>query len=568
MWTQEDKSLIRVKYLQMLRRLEHLNLDSYLKSFLFFLLIGVFWALCFLLVKRLLTNANSIEIIGPLIIKRLIAFGLFALFIIVAGSHVLTAYASLFKAQELPKLFSSPYSLQRLYRIQCIETLLHGGWVLAMFCLPLIIAYGLELPATIWFYPIVLAGLAGFFAIAGCLGILLMLIIARWIISRPVRMTVSTVLFLGGFIGIFFYLALASKIFTRGVTATKLGEALANMRLSTLPYLPSHWMAELMVSAQIQDGWRVGLFLLLLTSTALLLWNVVTELGNRWYAEAWLWTQERVGTKQLLWGGRPFKTKTLWLIRLLPSRISGLVYKEVVLFIRDFSQWGQLVLILALTLFYIIQTQNVMSGETATRMKIMLACFNVLLLGFIQATLSLRYTYPSISLEGKAFWVVASAENGVERTFFTKYYLHTFCLLAIGLGLGTVLNRIVSVDATLNLISLTVLFLFSFGFTSWSLGLGAIFNKFEATNIADVSSDTGTLVAMILTILYLGLSLSFLAAFALLYTPGSTFSDVLALNQEHGLMFNLTLFLLVQTCSILLPTAYGLKKLKDAVILR
>jgi ABC-2 type transport system permease protein len=568
MWTQQDYSLLRIKYLQMLRRLQHLNLDSYLKSFLFFNLISVFWGLCFYLVQRLLFAAYAIDVIGPLIIKRLIAFGLFALFIIVAGSHVLSAYSSLFKAQELPKIVSSPYPNQRLYLIQCLETLLHGGWVLAMFCLPLLIAYGIQLQANPLFYPVVIVGIAGFFVISGSVGILIMLVIARWIISRPVQMAISTVLFLGGFISLFLYMAVASNVFTQGVTATKLGESLANMRLTTLPYLPSQWMSELMVAAQIQDWWRVGLFLSLIISTALMLWSLVIELGSRWYADAWLWTQERIGTKQLLHGSRPYKKKPLWIIRLLPRRIGSLIYKEIILFVRDFSQWGQLVLILALTLFYILQTQNVMSGETANRMKVLLACFNVILLGFIQATLSLRYTYPSISLEGKQFWVVACAENGIERTFFMKYYLHTFFLLLLGLGLGTVLNRIVNVDPTLNYISLLVLFLFAFGFTSWSLGLGAIFNKFEATNVADVSSDTGTLVAMILTVFYLGLSLSFLTSFALMYTPGATLSDIMALNQENGLMLYFTLFLVVQTCSILLPTAYGLKKLKEAVILR
>ncbi len=568
MWTQQDKSLLRVKYLQILRRLEHLNLDSFLKAFMFFLLIGIFWGLCFFLVQRLIEQVYTIEIIGPIIMNRLIAFGLFALFIIVAGSHVLSAYSSLFKAQELPNLFSSPYSLHRIFRIQCIETLVHGGWVLAMFCLPLLFAYGMELNANILFYPVVLLGLTGFFGIAGCLGILLMLVAARWIISRPLRSAVSMVLFLGLFIGMFVYLAIASNVFSAGVTAAKIGETLANMRLSTLPYLPSHWMSELMNAAQIQDWWRVGLFLSLLISTWLVLWSASLELGERWYADAWLWTQEHVGTKHLLRGHRKYKPKHFLLIRLLPSRIGAFVYKEFVLFVRDFSQWGQLVLILALTIFYIFQTQTVMSGDTASRMKTLLACFNVILLAFIQATLSLRYTYPSISLEGKAFWVVASAERGIERIFFTKYYLHTFCLLCIGLGLGTVLNMIVDVDFNMYIISLTVLFLFSFGFTSWSLGLGALFSKFEATNIADVSSDTGTLVAMILTMLYLGISLSFLSSVALMYTPGTSLSELLALNQDRGLMIFLTLFLFIQTCSILIPTVYGLKKLKEAVILR
>nr|HQH73595.1 hypothetical protein [bacterium] len=246
------------------------------------------------------------------------------------------------------------------------------------------------------------------------------------------------------------------------------------------------------------------------------------------------------------------------------GRAGAILFKEMHVFARDFSQWGQLVLILALVLFYVAHTQNIMFDEPDSRIRNQMAFFNVILLGFIQATLSLRFSFPSISLEGKAFWTIQSSGIGLPRFFFTKYYLHTAVLLLIGQGMGYMLNRILGVDPTLQWLSIFVLFLFAFGFTSWTMGFGAVFHKFEATNAADVTSDTGALVTMILTLLYFAASVVVVAQFVLNHIPGTNLAGQFAMNPN--LILFASLFLLMQTFSILLPPLYGLKKLESAVI--
>ncbi|MEW6238359.1 MAG: hypothetical protein AB1656_23485 [Candidatus Omnitrophota bacterium] len=564
MWTRQDKCLLRVKWLYTVRRWKRLNLDSLVQSYGFFLLVGFFWYLCFRVVSRLCENIYSQNVIGPIILHRIVAFGYFAILIVVSTGHILTAYSSLFRGRDLPTLFGSPYPLDRLYRVQCLETLFLGGWVSGLFCLPIVAAYGWELEARWWFYPIVLVGLIGFLVICGAIGILIILSIARWLVGRPLRTAIGSILSIAGLMAVVSYTAMTKLAMLDNIEAAKLGETLANMRLSSSPYIPSQWMAELMASARTDDFRRAFLYLFLLWANALFLWNLVAELGMRWYSDAWLWSQERIGLFKKRREGRRFRRKRLWITKLFPRRIGPIVYKELHVFARDFSQWGQLALILSLILFYMAHTQNITFDEPQTRARSQLAFFNVILLGFIQATLSLRYTFPSISLEGRAFWTVKSSAIGIGRFFFTKYYLHTAVLLAIGEGMGLMLNHIIGVDPALNVVCAFVLFLFSFGFTSWSLGFGAIFHKFEAVSAAEVTSDTGALVAMILTLMYFGISVAFLARFALDHTPGTDIVGQLALEPE--MILYATIFLLIQTCAILFPAAYGLKKLEEAVL--
>mgnify|MGYP000934308461 CR=1 FL=1 len=564
MWTEQDLSFLRIKWLQTARRWKRLNLDSILQSSGFFLLVFVFWVLCYQVVSRLCrTIYYQYEVIGPIILDRIVSFGFFAALIIVVVGHILTAYTSLFRGWGLPQLVSSPYPMHRLYRVQCAETLILGGWVSGLFCIPIILAYGWELQAPWWYYPAVLLGLGCFLIVAGMVGILAMLTITRWIIGRVWRSFIGAIFVLASFISMILYTAVLNRELLGRIDVRRLEETLANLRLASYAYLPSHWMSHLMQSAHTGDLYRTLLYLGLLASSALFFWYFALEMGYRWYGSAWLWSQERVRLIQRARDSRKYRKKRVWITLFFPRRVGTVIYKEIHLFVRDFSQWGQMVLILALVLFYIAHTQNFTFNDPDSQGKNLLSFFNVILLGFIQATLSLRYSFPSISLEGKAFWVVVSSGIGLERFFFTKYYLHSLVLMAIGLGMGAMLNRILGVDPTLNFISLFILFLFSFGFTSWSMGFGAIFHKFEATGAADLTSDTGALLTMIVTLLYFGGSVFLFSRIAFTPTPGADLVGQLALNPY--LILLCAVFLLFQTVAILLPPILGLKKLHQAM---
>lgn len=562
--TQADRAFIQSKWLATVRRWTGFNLNSLLQSLGFFVLLAIFWYLCFQGVSRLCAQLYQTDIIGPILLARLLSVGFFAAFLIVVGGHVLTAFSALFRGSDLPRLIQAPYPLAHLYRIQCVETLIRGGWGLGLFCVPILLAYGVELGAPPEYYPITFIGLLGFLCIAGLTGILVMMFLARYVMGRPWRMFIGSFLVGGSFISLVLFTAITNSELFQSVEADRLGEILANMRFSNNPYLPSHWIASLMQTAQSRDYADVALYLSLLLASAFLLWCLVMETGLRWYGDAWLWAQEHVNLfEKSREASKKFTPKRFrWLPFILPRRVGAVISKEARLFSRDFSQWGQLLLILVLVLFYIAHMQNITFDDPQSQARNLLVFFNLILLGFIQATLSIRFSFPSISLEGKGFWVVKSSGASLPHFFFTKYYLHVAVLLVIGQSLGWILNSILGVDSTLKIISAVVLFLFSFGLTSWTMGLGAVFHRFEVTNAAEVSSDTGALITMIVTLIYFGLSIAFLALYAFYHTPGLNFSSQLALNRE--IIIYLTVYLLLQTGSILFPVQYGLEKLQKA----
>lgn len=561
MLSQADLNLIQSKWLKTIRFWRRFNIDSILQASAFLLLLALFWALCFAGVSRLCANLADVDVVGPIILARFLSLGFFAALMIVFLGHALTAFGSLFRGQELPLLMSTPYDLRRLYRIQCGEALVRGGWGLALLCIPVLLAYGWSMQAPWSYYPLAMLGLLGFWGIAGMLGVLTMLVVSRWILGRPIRTAIASGTVLLGMLGFIGYISSANQDLFRQTNAIVIGERLANLQLSSTPYLPNQWLSGLLTGAAVGDWQKIGLNLFLLLSAGLFVWQVAVEAGDRWYRDAWLWSQERIRLRKDR-RSEAFRPRGLRSIPFLPRSAAAILLKESRLFLRDFSQWGQLVLILGLVMFYIAHMQNVSidSDEVGDR-SYLLVFFNIILLGFIQATLSLRFTFPSVSLEGRAFWRVKSSVVGMPRFFFTKYYVHAFFLLAIGESMLFLLNSILGADSTLWMISSLALFLFAFGFTSWTMGMGAVFHKFDATSAADVSSNTGALITMILTMIYFGVSAALLATFALEHTPGVDFSTLMAI--EPSLMYWVTLFLLWQTCAILIPVAYGLQKLNE-----
>ena len=211
MLTTQDRSFLRIKWLQTARRWKRLNLDSILRSSGFFLLVGFFWVLCYQVVSRLCSTIYQYDVIGPLVLERIVSFGFLAALIIVSVGQILTAYSALFRGLGLPQLVTSPYPMHRLYRIQCLETLFLGGWVSGLFCIPIILAYGWELNAAWWYYPVVMAGLACFLMTAGMFGVLVMLFVARWILGRPWRTAFGAVLVIVLFFFVVLYTSLANR---------------------------------------------------------------------------------------------------------------------------------------------------------------------------------------------------------------------------------------------------------------------------------------------------------------------------------------------------------------------
>ena len=89
-----------------------------------------------------------------------------------------------------------------------------------------------------------------------------------------------------------------------------------------------------------------------------------------------------------------------------------LLLKDVKIFLRDVSQWSQLLLLLALVLVYLYNFRVLdldripyMSGMV----KNVYAFVNLAMAGLVMSTVCARFVFPAVSAEGAAFWIIRTA---------------------------------------------------------------------------------------------------------------------------------------------------------------
>ncbi len=105
------------------------------------------------------------------------------------------------------------------------------------------------------------------------------------------------------------------------------------------------------------------------------------------------------------------------------SRI-GLIKKDYLLFFREPTQTIHLILMLSLIVIFIISINGIQNKiltgiypELKLVLYIVLFSFNT----FLIASLSLRFIYPMISLEGETFWKLKSSPIKLKQYFLKKF---------------------------------------------------------------------------------------------------------------------------------------------------
>jgi hypothetical protein len=95
-----------------------------------------------------------------------------------------------------------------------------------------------------------------------------------------------------------------------------------------------------------------------------------------------------------------------------------LLIKDLKIFLRDVSQWSQLLLLLALVMLYLynfsvldLQRVQFMSGF----IKNIYAFVNLGMAGFVMATVAVRFVFPAVSAEGAAFWIIRTSPISPAR---------------------------------------------------------------------------------------------------------------------------------------------------------
>lgn len=468
--------------------------------------LGVgFWVAIFVFFYRVLRYFLSVPDFGPVLTYKLLSMVLLTFFSILLFSNIITALSTFFLSSELARLVAAPLSRSTLFYARFGETIIESSWMVLAFAVPAFLAYGIAHRAGPLFYLATVVTLPPFLVIAAAIGIAVTGILVNVFPARRTRdILVLLSVVMAAVLYMLFRMLQPERLVNPEAFASFV-QFLVAMQTPSSPFWPSTWVAEILHPLLKGESGSALFYLLLLLSTAAAFTTVCEMLMGRLFLPGLSKAQE--GRKAR------FTQRAAWevAVRLLTVPFAPqtrlLMIKEVKTFFRDTSQWSQLILLLALAAVYIYNFSVLpLQGSPLVTFyfKNVIAFLNLALAGFVTTSVAVRFVLPSISLEGRSFWIVKTAPLVLSRLWWSKFWVGLVPLLVLGEVLVLATNYYLRVIPLMMWLSGLTLFGLTFGVVSLGLAVGAAFPKFDADNPSKVAAGMGGLVYMILCMSFIG----------------------------------------------------------------
>lgn len=471
-----------------------------------FFLVG-FWMLAGLYYGfwRLLSYLSAVQLIGGMLIWKLTAMTLLTTFAMVVLSSLIISLTTLFYSCDLRFLLRAPVSLRAVFADKSVETVFFSSWMIGLAVFPFILALGKVYGYGWDFYAVFAALLLPFLALAASLGMAFTLTLMYVFPSSRTRDAVWVLSSLS--VGVVYVLLRFSRPerLIRPDALEFVAEYLQYLQAPTAPYAPSWWLTEALSS---YAGGAFATFrtqAALLTGCAAAAYAFLLYYAGRVYATGYSGAQE--GRRQ----ARPVDIPPSWEARLAARLRRGralavFYWKDRLIFFRDVTHWSQMALVGALMCVYLFSISRL--PLDTPELKSLVCFLNIGTAGFVLSSLGLRFVFPSISAEGRSFWIVQSAPVTVQELMTSKFFFSLVPMLAVGTGLIAVSNHLLGADRFIRWLSLATIWSAVWTMCAMGVGLGAVFPRFTVENIHQVESSAGGFLYMACSLAYTGLILA------------------------------------------------------------
>src|ERR1700687_2547520 len=464
-----------------------------------------FWAGIFVFFYRVLRYFLSVEDFGPVLTYKLLSMVFLTFFSILLFSNIITALSTFFLSGEIDRLLAAPTRRGVFFCARFTDTMIESSWMVVVFAVPAFLAYGIAHHAGPLFYVATVVTLPAFLVIPAAIGVAITALLVN---VFPARRTRDILVLMSVVAVAVLYLMLRMLQPERLVKPEAFAsfvQFLAAMQTPSSAFLPSTWATEILYPVLDGRSGSAVFYLLLLLSTAAAFGILCEALMARLYLPGWSKAQEG---RKARFTQQPAWERAMRIITMpFAPQTRLLAIKEVKTFFRDTSQWSQLILLLALVVVYVYNFSVLPLGGSPLvtfYFKNVIAFLNLALAGFVTASVAVRFVLPSISLEGKSFWIAKTAPLPLSRLWWSKFWVSLVPLLVLGEVLVVATNYYLRVIPLMMWLSTITLFCMTFSIVALGLAVGAAYPKFDADNAAKVAAGVGGLVYMILCMSFIG----------------------------------------------------------------
>ncbi len=481
--------------------------DINLLRILVFGLLGIaFWGGLFGISYRLLIYFQSIEELGDILAWKLLSMVLIICFALLIFSSLLTALSKLYLSKDLQLVHSMPISSYKIFTARWIETALDSSWMIIVYTLPVLIAYGIvySAGAADFIYGLLVMG-AALVLLSLLASLLSAIAVMMAVMAIPPGRIKTIFVFLGLLLFILLYFAFRLIRPERLVDPEAFSTVMIYLKLletPSSPFLPTTWAfnaIRAVLTKTLGASLLNGGLLLFSTGVAIFVAIIIADVV---YFK---------GVSKSQTARQPLrKPKDDGFYRpgrsILPRPVAAYLAKECKTFFRDQTQWSQIFLILALIVIYLYNFK-VLPLERApiktVYLQNLLSFLNMGLAALVLTAITARFAFPAVSIEGEAFWIVRSSPISLKSFLWIKFFIYLIPLLILTELLIVATNLLLAVTPFMMALSLATILFVVPAVVSLGIGLGAAFPDFNSENPAQSVTSFGGLIFMFISAGYI-----------------------------------------------------------------
>ena len=449
----------------------------------------------FLGFRKIFLYMNSLQDLTAMFVQFLLERFLGLIFLIsysmVFMSSIINGLSTYFLSANLPFLHTLPVPRWRILTLKFIETWAISCYLILMF-LGFFLASYVHTFDLGWPRYFLCAVLLVIFTISPvALGSAVVTILMRFF---PARRIYQVVTLIGGIFLAALMIAvrmMRPELLMNPRDTDDFVKLIRDMTFPTLNHLPSSWAAAIVIHGDLTKS------ILLFAFTAGTI-GVLAIVQTVFYQRAYVHSQESRALKAQRTSSKLSKT-------VKRGKIASLIFKELKIFTRDATQWSQLLLLGALVVVYLINIKNLAIQMPMVRWVV--SFINLGLAGFVLAALSVRFLFPSVSSEGRCFWLIKTLPLSFRTLLWCKYLIYFVPFMFFTQMLVYFSNRILEVPSFFIQLSMANIFAVSVALTGLAIGIGALMPNFRTDHPSKIAVGPGGVLYMLLSFLYLGIML-------------------------------------------------------------
>jgi len=479
---------------QLKNNLSQINKEKVIKFLLFLFFSVIFFPLVYYLFFFIFKHFYTAQIIGPLLLKKLLYTFYMTFTVMIILSSIVAAIPVLYFSKEMDFLFSCPIKIESIFFIKYIKVIIDACWMIFMLIIPIFIAYSRVIKIDFFQYIFIVLSHIPFFIICVSVGLFLTIVLIKYFPGEGVRNVVVAIygIFLVFFI-IYFRMLQPEKI--TGASANEIMEFVRYLKTPDSIFFPhSHIMK--IINNISYSGILAGIspFILFL-SISIIFFAIIILIAKFWYFDGF--------AKKGVYNKRKIFIKSYELKK--TSIFMAQLKKDIKYFVRDTTQWIQIVFLFGIVFIYLFNIFKL--PVDLYNLREFIYFLNIGFIGLVMSAVGARLILPVISIEGRGFWIYKIIPDTIKNYILYKIIIYGSFLVGLGILVAIISLGMLKTSLFINIITIFSTFLINFVIVGTGIGLGAYFADFKIKNPEDLITGLPGLFYMLITFLFVGLLL-------------------------------------------------------------